>query len=237
MPMKSEPRLRDDPAAPATLREDLGVYARHATVEYDTERGRARLAAALAAAATSPSLLSRVLRMPGLHAIAIGVGAVGAMALIHAATARETRPTTAPVAPPPAVHVPVASAAPAPRPSPRPSRRCSTRRRRRRLRARAALPPSPRPAASHSLHDEIAAIVHLREVAAADPAAAVTLAAEDEARFGGADVYAEEREALAVTSLARSGREDEASERAQAFLRVHPQSPFATLVRGVVAPQ
>jgi hypothetical protein len=235
--MKSEPRLRDDPATPATLREDLGVYARYATVEYDTERGRARLTAAVAAAATSPSLLSRVLRMPGLHAIAIGVGAVGAMALIHAATARETRRTTGPVAPPPVVHVAVASAAPAAEPVPSAITPVLDAPAPAKAPARAPLPPSPRRAASHSLHDEIAAIVHLREVAAADPAAAVTLAAEDQARFGGADVYAEEREALAVTSLARSGREDEASARAQAFLRLHPQSPFATLVRGVVAPQ
>lgn len=49
-------------------------------------------------------------------------------------------------------------------------------------------------------------------------------------RFPGG-ILAQERDALWVEALARSGRSAEASDRARAFLREYPISPYADLVR------
>ena len=80
------------------------------------------------------------------------------------------------------------------------------------------------------LREEMAALVRLRALAATDPAAAVTLATEYDARYGKDDVFGEEREAIAVIALAESGHGDAARARGEAFLALHPRSPFAARV-------
>ena len=80
------------------------------------------------------------------------------------------------------------------------------------------------------LREEMAALIRLRALAANDPAAAVTLAAEYDARYGKDDVFGEEREAIAVIALAESGHGDAARARGEAFLALHPRSPFAARV-------
>jgi hypothetical protein len=97
----------------------------------------------------------------------------------------------------------------------------------------AALPAETPPA---PLREQMAALARLREVAASDPAAAVSLAAADDARFGKGDLYAEEREAIAVVALAQSGRLDEARAKGARFLSAYPKSPFGARVRGALAP-
>jgi len=49
-------------------------------------------------------------------------------------------------------------------------------------------------------------------------------------------VLAQEREALTIEALARSGQRAAARARAAAFLRAHPESPHATDVRAFAAP-
>jgi hypothetical protein len=99
-----------------------------------------------------------------------------------------------------------------------------------------SVPAPPPEVPSSRLHDEMVALVHLREVAAHDPVAAVALAAEDDARYGTDDVFGEEREAIAIVALGGCDRANEARTRGRAFLSLHPKSPFAARVRGVLTP-
>jgi hypothetical protein len=79
------------------------------------------------------------------------------------------------------------------------------------------------------------ALVHLREVAAVDPAAALRLADEYEAVHGSGGIFSEEREEIRILALARSGRRDDARARGEAFLERNPKSSFAAAVREVTA--
>ena len=262
MPMNDERCLRDDPAFPPALRRDLDRYAQSTAVVYDEEQGLARLAASLAIASTAaatPSLATglktlatKALASPWFHAflVCVAVGAIGA-AIVHTEHAPERLMAPVPVAAhaarpksaEPAVPVgPPADVAPEP-PEPArvdpattsPARPTATPK----VSARpvaSARPAAPAPAAGPSLHEEMSALLHLREVASGDPSGAVGLAAEDDARFGHGSFYAEEREAIAIDALAQSGRTEEARVHARAFLDLHPKSSFAAIVRGVLAP-
>ena len=74
---------------------------------------------------------------------------------------------------------------------------------------------------SRRLGDARAALQH------GDAAVALALLERLQAAYPGA-ILAQEREALAVEALARSGRRTEAAARARAFLDAYPTSPFAT---------
>lgn len=76
-------------------------------------------------------------------------------------------------------------------------------------------------------------IARARRSLASSPAAALDAAEEHRRRFPGG-LFAEEREALAVLSLARLGRQAEAERRGQRFLRSHPAGTFSERVRRAI---
>jgi hypothetical protein len=259
VPMNDDRSFRDDPAVPLSIRRDLERYAQGTAVLYDKDRGLERLAASLAIASTAaaPSLatglktLATKVFASGFHVVAVcvAIGAAGA-AIVHAEHARLEAAAPVPVAP-----VPLATATPQKPAAPSagvasnpPERETVATATTSSALAPTVTPKAPvqvakslrhktsAPTAGSSLREEMSALLHLREVASSDPSAAVGLAAEEDARYGKGSFYAEEREAIAIDALARSGRTDEARARATAFLSLHAKSPFATRVRSVLAP-
>jgi outer membrane protein assembly factor BamD (BamD/ComL family) len=84
--------------------------------------------------------------------------------------------------------------------------------------------------ASH-LHEESAMILDARSVLrAGDPSRALRLLDGARARFP-QGILAQEREALAIEALVRSGQRALAAKRAESFLRDYPKSPHAADVR------
>jgi outer membrane protein assembly factor BamD (BamD/ComL family) len=91
-----------------------------------------------------------------------------------------------------------------------------------------AIDETPRPS---SLHEESRSLVEARSaLRRGDTAGAQRKLNEMGERFPDG-VLAQEREALAIEALHRSGRRAAASARASAFLRAHPTSPHATKIR------
>lgn len=72
-----------------------------------------------------------------------------------------------------------------------------------------------------------------RALAATDPAGALAIVEADNKKFAHG-VFAEEREALAIDCLVRTGRKAEAQERGKAFLVAHPTSTFAEKIRSQI---
>jgi len=134
----------------------------------------------------------------------------------------------APLAAPP--EAPAPPSAPAAPPAPRPrSRRTLLPE----LRAIAAPPPLEPP--SH-LAAEGGVVLEARE-ALRQGAPEEALRVLEAARVKFADgALVQEREALTIEALARSGRRADASQRATAFLRAHPESPHAAAVKAFAAP-
>jgi hypothetical protein len=71
--------------------------------------------------------------------------------------------------------------------------------------------------------DELALLLRARRAARSSPSEALRLVREHQREFGPSR-FGEEREAIAIEALARSGRRDEARRRADAFRRRHPGS-------------
>jgi hypothetical protein len=256
--------LRGDPSMSLALRRDLDRYARHGTVPYDADRGLERLAASLAltsaaggmtAKATGAKAAAKALSWPGFNVLAVsfGIGAVaiaGSMAMVHGSHTKPPPAVPGLVAPiaSPALVAPAPEESPlevdsaAPQPSDLPARenRAPAGREPRAVRK---TPPAAAPAPAdppeaprgRSVREAIEALAHLREVASRDPAAAADLATEDEARYG-SDLFAEEREAIALVALANCGRMDEARARGRVFLALHPKSAFAARVQEALGP-
>jgi len=81
------------------------------------------------------------------------------------------------------------------------------------------------------LREESLAVMAARQVLRTnDTKGALRLLEQAQRRFGKGGL-AEEREALTIEALARSGQTARASMRAAAFLRNHPRSPHATDVQ------
>ena len=105
--------------------------------------------------------------------------------------------------------------------------------------------PTPRPnaaattalaenARASQLREESAMILDARRVLrAGDPARALTLLDAARARFPDG-ILVQEREALTIEALVRSGQRALATKRAEAFLRDYPKSPHGADVRSVV---
>lgn len=96
-------------------------------------------------------------------------------------------------------------------------------------------PPKHAPAKSKDqlYREELEHLAQLRRVAATRPAEAVRMADQGHARFAGGMLY-QEREAIAIRSLARAGRSAQARARAQRFLDRFPKSPFSEQIRVAV---
>jgi hypothetical protein len=225
--VKPPERLLDDASIEPELREALRIESAR-EVPFDVGAGLERLQAAIdappvppaAEAAASSGLKLKLLLGGGaaLTAAAVMVGlsrsepppapAVAPRAA-PAPTVRVERPTRVelPAAPPsaePSAPAPVVSAPRAPAP-----------------------PPVDRKA---RLAEEVRHLGEVRQLAASNPAAAAQKADEGHAKFKGGMLY-QEREAVAITSLARAGRGAEARARGGRFLKVFPNSPFADQIR------
>ena len=72
-----------------------------------------------------------------------------------------------------------------------------------------------------------------RVLRAGDPARALTLLDAARARFPDG-ILAQEREALTIEALVRSGQRSVATKHAEAFLREYPKSPHGADVRSFV---
>lgn len=83
--------------------------------------------------------------------------------------------------------------------------------------------------------DELALLEEARAALATAPTRTLALADEHMKRFS-SPAFAQERERLAIDALVRSGRRDEALERARRFESTYPSSPHLARVRALVAP-
>lgn len=220
----SEPpvRLLDQAEIEPELKQALGELG-GLKVPFDVSAGAAQLKEAIGnapPAAPEPSWLLK-------HKLWLLAG--GGAALIGGAALVATSSKSTPPAPPP-VTAPVVVAPPAPvvekteapEPAPAPS-------------VEKAPPPpasaSAKPQATKpTLAEEVRHLGEVRALAGTDPAGAARKADEGHKRFAGGMLY-QEREAVAITSLARAGRGGEARARASRFLAQFPKSPFADQVR------
>jgi hypothetical protein len=75
--------------------------------------------------------------------------------------------------------------------------------------------------------------VRIRALVKLDPAAAYRLALRSEREFP-AGLLSEERQALAIVALAKTGANDSAQRKAREFLARHPQSPMRELILSVL---
>jgi len=88
-----------------------------------------------------------------------------------------------------------------------------------------------------ALGDESAAVLEIRRaLRAGDASHALRLLEQARQRFP-KGALGQEREALTIEALAKSGARAAASRKAEAFLRAYPKSPYASDVQSFVAPQ
>jgi hypothetical protein len=83
---------------------------------------------------------------------------------------------------------------------------------------------APAPAAKSSRR-EIAQLVRIRALLDRDPAAAYRLITQSEREFP-RGLLSEERQALGIVALARTGAADQAEQSARQFFQRYPQSPL-----------
>jgi hypothetical protein len=237
--MKTPKRMIDDHTQSEIVRRDLARTAA-APIDYDLSAGLVRMQASIGAAlprakppSSSPPALSVQPSAMGLPLKWVLLAAGGATILglgITTSLRRNARaPTQAETAH--SIELPVLiSSSPlvaTEPPPPIPQESASTR--------IAPRPPRPSPSASseptkNTLSEEIAQLETLRSLASENPAQAVTMADEGQRRFNHG-IFEQEREAIAIRSLARTGRMDEAQTRARRFLDRFPKSPFAEKIR------
>ncbi|MBE7484114.1 MAG: hypothetical protein HS104_29615 [Polyangiaceae bacterium] len=214
-------RLRDDASIEPELKQALGELGA-APIPFDVDAGLSQLKEGMGPGATEASWLVK-------HKLWL-LGGTGAAVLGGAAlwvsTSKQPAPPPAPPAPtavvaPPEPKAPEPVAPPAPQPSAAPP-------------PVVASPPPSAPAKVQAqkptLAEEVRQLAEVRALAASDPAGAARKADEGHKRFGSGMLY-QEREAVAITSLARAGRGAEARSRAGRFLAQFPKSPFADQVR------
>jgi type IV secretory pathway VirB10-like protein len=225
------------PELPSELRAEL-ARSRRAGHDYDVLANLPRLRAALDAAAHAPadggsadaSTSGALHAAPAAWKIAVLIAAVGTTALgawslqrrqpaatapapapQHVAPPAEPQPSVQAVAPAPSAAAPAAPEPAAPNP------------------VVAAQPESNAQPAARSSRREIAQLVRIRALLERDPNAAYRLAQQSEREFP-RGVLSEERQALQVLALAKSGDLDGAKQRAQAFFARYPQSPMRELL-------
>ncbi len=210
-------RLRDDASIEPELKQALGELG-SAPVPFDVDAGLSQLKEAMGPGVPEASwLVKHKLWLLG----AGGAAVIGGAALLG--TSSKPPPPAAPaptvVVAPPAPKAPEPEAPPAVEPS--------------------AAPPPAAPSASAkpqaqkpTLAEEVRQLAEVRALAASDPGGAARKADEGHKRFAGGMLY-QEREAVAITSLAKAGRGAEARSRATRFLAQFPRSPFADQVRAV----
>lgn len=251
--MKPPIRLIDDERFSASLRADLRDAKATPPVDYDEHAGLERFtalvavpavgvaavaatkaAAASATALTAPAATVSAVAVGGAKA-AIGaklvIGFVAAASVIGGSVYLATRPASVPapvassqpvaVVAPTAAPKPIETVAdvspPAPIEAPRPS-------------AKPVVAPSASAETKPSVKAEMAQYAEIR-AASGDPARALALANEGHAKFP-RGVFWQEREIIAIQSLQRLGRADEAKRRSDVFVKAHPESVYAETLKG-----
>lgn len=245
--MKQPPRLIDDPEAGARLRDDLQRAASAAPVRYDAAAGLASLQAAIAAPSVSPATgaesaacgSAATTGATGTASVAtkVALGSLGAVALIAGAVAVTTIGGPAPRSPAQPAWPAASAAAPANADAPSPP-------------SAAAVPSSTEPAAELAsdelpqralppdpdgkLRREIAQVARIKALLRRSPGDAYRLAQQGNREFPNG-VLVQEREGLAILSLAALGRRAEASRRAETFLSRFPDSPLRERIAKIAA--
>jgi hypothetical protein len=236
--MKSDPPRLLDPgsATPEVLQRVLGSAASDAPSASQLASLQGRLGPLLGAPATvgptAAGAKGAGFKVLVAFVVGSGVAGLGAALWLDAAppeglpapgpspTLVVVRPATPP--PPPPAPDPVTTepsrAAPAPR------RRAS----RPRASIKAEAPPAPAIDEAELLARALAA---LRQ---GDAERALELASEHERSFVSADGLAQEREAIAIEALARSGRHQDARRRFDAFETIYPQSGYRWRLRALL---
>lgn len=223
-------RLFEDPQSPTELRNDL-LRSREAGQDYPIADKLTQLRAALEDPARDPLARSgqgadavRQLTWSAVHpgwklAALLALG--GAAALVLRPATRDLPPTmstlpqAAEAAPPPP---PAAEVVPPPPAPPPPAAEVAP--------PPAADEPSEAPdEQDSSSRREIAQLVRIRALLQQDPQAAYRLAQRSEREFP-RGVLREERQALAIVALHRTGKRAAATAQARAFFERFPQSPM-----------
>jgi hypothetical protein len=231
--MKPPVRLLDDAELEPELRDALRIESERA-VPFDVSVGLERLSDAIAAGA-APSATVAASSGAWKLKLLLGGGAGGAVAaaLVAVGISRsEPPPEPAPAAPAAAA---IESARPPPLPAPAASEPAVP------ISPSASAPaqpavPAPRASASDArarLAEEVQHLAEVRRLAASNPAAAAKLADEGHRRFRAGMLY-QEREAVAISALARAGQSAAARARGERFLERFPKSPFAEQIRTIV---
>jgi hypothetical protein len=224
-------RLFEDPELPAGLREDL-VRSRDAAHDYPAHAKLAQLQAALSDPTRQPLERGSLWRAvhPGWKLAALlALGGASAFVARPAERAPQPRPQTASTPAQPSAAAPVAPPAPpdAAEPVEPP------------VPPEGAAPPTPEsPAAatapqSSSSRREIAQLVRIRALLAEDPLAAYRLALRSEREFP-RGLLTEERQALAIVALAKSGSRDGAVTKARDFFTRYPHSTMRQLIESAL---
>ncbi len=217
-------RLVDDAGVSPELKGALDQLGRE-EVPFDVDAGLAKLKSAVAQTPPSPDPTG-ILR----HKLVLGgVAALAGAALVAGIALRSAEPPPPPPAPPAVFSVsePVeTSSVPSTTPSVEVERTPP---------APSAAPPASikAPASKPTLAEEVKQLAEVRALAASNPAAAAARADEGHQRFRGGMLY-QEREAVAISALARAGRGGEAQARARRFTAQFPKSPFREQVEAVL---
>ena len=214
--MKPPTRLLDDPSIDPTLRGALESEALR-EVPFDLTAGLAELKSSIATGSAAKAAGAAGIKLK----LIAGGGGLAVAALVGYSIARSDPPPPplpSPKEPAPVVAAPppVVTAPPAPTIEP----------------SAAAPTPSAAPKLDRRarLAEEVKHLGEVRRLLASNPAAAAAKADEGHAKFNGGMLY-QEREAVAISALARAGRGGEARTRAGAFLKRFPTSPLADQVR------
>lgn len=228
-------RLFDDPALSAELRAELRAdlgESRRAGEDYDTAAKLPQLRSALLAAALQPPAAvpeltrakwSSLQHGPWTFKIALITIIGGASLFVALPAPRAPRPPTVVT---PRIESTQAPAPEAPNIEPA---------------AAVEVAPPKAPAAipqhttAQSSRREITQVVRIRALLERDPAAAYRLAQRASAEFPHGALR-EEREALQVLALAKSGEALAAQRLAQQFLSRYPRSPMRELVESALEP-
>lgn len=256
------PRLRDDAAIGAGLRADLARAETSVVQRYDTEKGLARLRAAIAVGAagesgqggadtgaTSTGAGSSALVAKWAGLALVGAALVGGgLALRGRAPEPAKAPATTVTAPAPPAPVSAVSdpklaepvpakalAASAPGevlPEPPSMERAAEAR----PEARAGRERPARRAIDpdDALRRETAELAEARRLLVRDPRGALALVERGNTEFP-RGMFGEEREAIAILALVDLGQTSTARRRASAFLARYPHGPFSERIRGAAS--
>lgn len=237
--MTGDPRrMFDDPDVPDDVRDALRGMSEQPPESYDAAAGLARFQAAIgggggggeggdvggaSSAASGGVGLGKVLALGAAAAGLVGAIVLAAGGFDWVDPPADPKPAPAPMVST-AAPIAIASVDEAPVITPESL-------------PKADLSAEPLPRSKQSkeqlYREELEHLAKLRQVASSRPSEAVRMADEGHSRFASGMLY-QEREAIAIRSLARAGSSAAARARAEAFLARFPKSPFAEQIRVTV---